>query len=67
DLARAMREELWGAHAYKLAETTEENFKLWNQKMDKNWKQQRNGESLTTHLLRFWDVTTPYSPNFTVD
>ncbi|HFO1382410.1 TPA: hypothetical protein ACHIW9_003533, partial [Pseudomonas aeruginosa] len=45
----------------------EENFKLWNQKMDKNWKQQRNGESLTTHLLRFWDVTTPYSPNFTVD
>ncbi|MDU4632198.1 MAG: hypothetical protein E6Y32_31815, partial [Pseudomonas aeruginosa] len=67
DLARAMREELWGLHAYEVAATTKDNFELWNQTMDKNWKQQRNDEPLTSHLLRFWDVITPYSPSFTVD
>lgn len=67
DLARAMREELWGAHVGRLAETTEKNFELWNQKMDDNWKAQVADEPFTSHLLRFWDVTTPYSQNLTVD
>ncbi len=67
DLASAMREELWGLHAYEVAATTKDNFELWNQTMDKNWKQQRNDQPLTSHLLRFWDVITPYSPSFTVD
>ncbi len=67
DLARAMREELWGAHAYEVAKTIEDNFELWSQKMDDNWKAQVADEPFTSHLLRFWDVTTPYSPNLTVD
>ena len=67
-MARAMREELWGLHAGKLAATTKKNFELWNQTMDANWRQQRNDDPLIdAHLLRFWDVTTPYSPSFTVD
>lgn len=67
DLARAMREELWGAHAGKLKVTSEESHKFWLRQMDDNWRQQRKGEPLKSHLLRFWDVTTPYSPSFTVD
>ncbi len=67
DLARAMREELWELHAQKVAATTEKNFKLWNQKMDANWRQQRKDEPLVANLLRFWDVVTPYSPGLTVD
>lgn len=67
DLARAMREELWELHAQKVATTTEKNFKLWNQKMDANWRQQRKDEPLVANLLRFWDVVTPYSPGLTVD
>ncbi|HFS1430261.1 TPA: hypothetical protein ACHY2G_006556, partial [Pseudomonas aeruginosa] len=54
-------------HAQKVAATTEKNFKLWNQKMDANWRQQRKDEPLVANLLRFWDVVTPYSPGLTVD
>ena len=66
DLARAMREELWGRMLGGWPKRPK-NFELWNQKMDDNWKAQVADEPFTSHLLRFWDVTTPYSQNLTVD
>ncbi|MFK7639902.1 hypothetical protein ACI7MY_17840, partial [Pseudomonas sp. 2024-245] len=66
-LAKSLREKLWGMHAGEVKSTSELNFSLWNKQMDKNWKARIKGIPLESHLQRFWDITTPYSPAFTVD
>jgi phosphatidylserine/phosphatidylglycerophosphate/cardiolipin synthase-like enzyme len=66
-LAKPLREKLWGMHAGKLRKDTAKNYEFWNEQMNKNWRAQNTGEPLGSHLLRFWDVTTPYSPALTVD
>lgn len=67
ELAKSLREKLWGMHAEEVDISSRDNYELWNKKMDSNWENQRSGEALKSHLLRFWDVTTPYSPAMTVD
>ena len=67
ELAKSLREKLWGMHVGEVKASTIENYKHWNEQMDNNWRAQVSGESLMCHLLRFWDVVTPYSPNLTVD
>lgn len=67
ELARPLRQKLWEMHAGELRGSSLENYRLWNDQMDKNWRAQNEGNPLNSHLLRFWDVTTPYSPAFTVD
>jgi hypothetical protein len=62
-----MQDKLWGLHAGERKLTTKNNFKHWNQVLDKNWELMKFGEPLVCHLVRFWDVTTPYSPMLTVD
>lgn len=54
-------------HAGGVKLTSDNNYELWNEQMDDNWRAQIAGHPLTSHLTRFWDVTTPYSPHFTVD
>ena len=66
-LAKSLREKLWGMHAGRLKSTTVDNFELWNEQMDKNWRAHVDGQALFSHLQQFWDVKTPYSPAFTVD
>ncbi|MCH4875224.1 hypothetical protein [Pseudomonas sp. TMW22091] len=66
-LAKSLREKLWGMHSGEVKSTSELNFSLWNKQMDKNWKARIKGIPLESHLQRFWDITTPYSPAFTVD
>ena len=67
ELAKRWREELWGLHVGKsfndsggMCEATE-NFKFWNEVMDKNWKRMGQNKPLEAHLTRFWDVETPYA------
>ncbi|WP_019411695.1 phospholipase D-like domain-containing protein [Pseudomonas psychrophila] len=67
ELAKSLREKLRGMHVGEVKASTIENYKHWNEQMDNNWRAQVSGESLMCHLLRFWDVVTPYSPNLTVD
>ena len=66
-LAKSLREKLWGMHAGGVKTTTAQNFAFWNDQMHENWKARIKGTPLNSHLQRFWDVTTPYSPAFTVD
>lgn len=67
ELTKSLREKLWGMHAGAVELSALENYKLWDDLMDENWIARNNGEPLLCHLQRFWDVTTPYSPAFTVD
>jgi len=66
-LAKSLKEKLWGMHAGEVKGSSHENHEFWNTQMDENWRKQIAGNPLTSHLTRFWDVTTPYSPHFTVD
>jgi phosphatidylserine/phosphatidylglycerophosphate/cardiolipin synthase-like enzyme len=66
-MAKDMQEKLWGMHSGRFLESTEDNFKYWEYMLDDNWRRMKNGEPLACHLVRFWDVTTPYSPMLTVD
>lgn len=66
-LAKSLKEKLWGMHAGEVKGSSHENHEFWNTQMERNWRAQIAGHPLTSHLTRFWDVTTPYSPHFTVD
>ncbi|TWR83930.1 hypothetical protein FJD38_24015, partial [Pseudomonas saxonica] len=66
-LAKSLREKLWGMHAGEVDTSALDNYDLWNDEMDKNWKLRTSELPLNTHLQRFWDISTPYSPLFTVD
>lgn len=56
ELAKRWREELWGLHVGKsfndsggMCEATE-NFKFWNEVMDKNWKRMGQNKPLEAHF-----------------
>lgn len=66
-LAKPLREKLWKMHTGELRQDTAKNYEFWNEQMDDNWENQKKGDPLNSHLLRFWDVTTPHSPALTVD
>lgn len=67
ELARSLRDKLWGMHAGEVELSALENYMHWNEQAGENWQAKNKGEPLRCHLQRFWDVTTPYSPAFTVD
>ena len=67
ELAKSLREKLWGMHAGEVQSSSLGNYLLWNKMMNINWRAKNKGHPLVCHLQRFWDVVTPYSPDFTVD
>ena len=67
ELAKSLREKLWGMHAAGVKSTSMDNYLLWNKMLNINWRARNEGEPLMCHIQRFWDVATPYSPAFTVD
>ncbi|MEB0207265.1 phospholipase D-like domain-containing protein [Pseudomonas sp. CCC3.1] len=67
ELAKSLREKLWGMHAGEVKSSSVGNYLLWNKMMKINWRAKNKGYPLASHLQRFWDVVTPYSPDFTVD
>lgn len=67
ELTKSLREKLWGMHAAGVKSTSMDNYLLWNRMLNINWRARSEGEPLMCHIQRFWDVTTPYSPEFTVD
>jgi phosphatidylserine/phosphatidylglycerophosphate/cardiolipin synthase-like enzyme len=62
-----MQKRLWAMHAGDFHSDTKNNFKYWNEVLGINWRRMKTGKPLMCHLVRFWDVTTPYSPMLTVD
>ncbi|MFG0586099.1 hypothetical protein ACF8C1_23035 [Pseudomonas sp. zjy_9] len=66
-MAKEMQEKLWLMHSGRYLESTKENLKYWDYMLNENWRRMKAGEALNCHLVRFWDVATPYSPMLTVD
>lgn len=75
-LSYSARTELWQQHAKASIDNSkyttsdaikadgEENYKLWSESMNANWKNKSKGEPLICHMTRFWDTETGYARAF---
>nr|WP_298136368.1 phospholipase D-like domain-containing protein [uncultured Pseudomonas sp.] len=56
------RERLWGMHSGKpIKATIKDNFNRWENMLSDNWKNQKQNKALSSNLVRFWDLVTPYA------